>query len=254
MYRQGDVIERSQGVACYLQISRHIQEQIDAGLLLPGNRLPAEHDLGRQFGVNRHTAREALKKLRHDGLIYSIKGKGSYVADSKIRYRVSQHVQYSRAITEAGLIPATRLISVTGQTALGRVAQRLALREGEPVTVLEMLRFANATPFILATSILPTHRFPGLASHLNGSFSLYAVLREKYGVEPIRSESVFEAIMPGERECRELMIPQQVPLLMVTSLARDRDGAPVEHVTTAMRGDIGSTQVIFDSTGEPGDG
>jgi len=56
----------------------------------PGSRLPTESDLGRQFGVNRHTAREALRKLKSDGIVFSVKGRGTFVADSKIRYRVSK--------------------------------------------------------------------------------------------------------------------------------------------------------------------
>jgi phosphonate metabolism transcriptional regulator PhnF len=246
MYRQVYSQQQTSEMARYLQISAYLQQKIDAGDYLPGSRLPAEHDLGRQFGVNRHTAREALKTLRNDGSIYSIKGKGNFVADSKIRYRVSQKMRYSRSITEAGLEPATELISLTEHGADPYIADKLALSEGDPVLVLEILRYVNGVPFILATSILPAARFPGLADHLSGSFSLYSVLKERYDVDPVRSESVFEAVQPGERELQHLTIPFTVPVLQVRSVARDAAGIPVEYYLTSMRGDIGSMLVVFD--------
>lgn len=51
-----------------------------AGGEYPENsRLPTETELAHQFGVSRPTVREALSRLRLDGLIASRRGSGSYV-------------------------------------------------------------------------------------------------------------------------------------------------------------------------------
>jgi DNA-binding FadR family transcriptional regulator len=53
--------------------------QISAGDFRPDERLPGENDLAARFQVSRPVVREALKRLRNDGLIYSRQGAGSFV-------------------------------------------------------------------------------------------------------------------------------------------------------------------------------
>lgn len=52
---------------------------IVAGKLPEGERLPAETELASSFGVSRPVVREALSRLRADGVIVSRRGSGSYV-------------------------------------------------------------------------------------------------------------------------------------------------------------------------------
>jgi GntR family transcriptional regulator, phosphonate transport system regulatory protein len=247
MYRQAsDILRKTSGIAYYRQISEILMHRIEEGEYQPGSRLPTELDLGRQFGVNRHTAREALKKLKNDGIVFSVKGKGNFVSDSKIRYRVSSKVRFTKSILEAGLRPGTELIGTSQKAADADLAEKLGLVEGEPVLTLEMLRSASGIPLIIATSSLSATRFIGLGEKMSASSSLYQLLKEQFGIEPSRSESVFETVMPDERDMRLLQIAPGVPLLLVRSIARDQFGDIVEYCETRMRGDIGSMVVNFE--------
>src|SRR3954470_18434091 len=53
--------------------------QISAGDYEPEQRLPGEHELAEQFLVSRPVVRDALSRLRGEGLIYSRRGAGSFV-------------------------------------------------------------------------------------------------------------------------------------------------------------------------------
>jgi DNA-binding FadR family transcriptional regulator len=63
---------------------RGIVEQISNLILLgevrPGDQLPTESEMARQFGVSRTVVREAVKALAARGLIHAIPGKGTFVA------------------------------------------------------------------------------------------------------------------------------------------------------------------------------
>ncbi len=63
------------------EISQQIAEKITSGQLLPGTQLPTESELGKEFGVSRTAIREAIAKLRQDGLVFSHQGRGLFVAD-----------------------------------------------------------------------------------------------------------------------------------------------------------------------------
>jgi GntR family transcriptional regulator, transcriptional repressor for pyruvate dehydrogenase complex len=56
-----------------------ILQQIRIGRYAPDQKLPAEKILALQHGVSRPIVRQALQRLRADGLIYSRKGSGSYI-------------------------------------------------------------------------------------------------------------------------------------------------------------------------------
>lgn len=71
-----------------LKVTRHLsdkvydylEEQILSGALELGARLPTEPELSQGFGVSRTVVREAMQKLKAQGLVVSKVGNGSFVA------------------------------------------------------------------------------------------------------------------------------------------------------------------------------
>lgn len=61
------------------QVYGRVLTMISVGEFLTGDRLPSEAKLGELFGVSRPVIRDALARLRQDGLIEARKGSGSYV-------------------------------------------------------------------------------------------------------------------------------------------------------------------------------
>lgn len=66
-------------------VFERIAHAIKSGSYAAEERLPAEHDLAAEFQVSRPIVREALKKLREQGLIYSRQGAGSFVRQGGLR-------------------------------------------------------------------------------------------------------------------------------------------------------------------------
>ncbi len=63
------------------QLAEQIRARILGGGLSPGVALPAERELATQFGVNRSSVREALRRLEAWGLVQTRHGGGTRVAD-----------------------------------------------------------------------------------------------------------------------------------------------------------------------------
>lgn len=55
--------------------------EISSGKLSPGDKLPTEHEIVRKMAVSRTVVREAVSALKADGLVYSRRGVGAFVAD-----------------------------------------------------------------------------------------------------------------------------------------------------------------------------
>ncbi len=65
----------------YEQIADHLTARIEAGELAPGAKLPPERELAGEYGVAYNTVRRAMDVLRERGLIVTMHGRGTYVAE-----------------------------------------------------------------------------------------------------------------------------------------------------------------------------
>ena len=60
------------------EVSSKIKNLIFEGVLKPGDKLPSEAELAKQFGVGRQTIREAFRILELSGLLTVQKGFGGF--------------------------------------------------------------------------------------------------------------------------------------------------------------------------------
>lgn len=72
------------------QIARKLESRIRAGDLRPGDCIPSEEKLGKEFSASRTVIREALQAMKTRGLLQSRRGSGTYVAEpGKVSIRES---------------------------------------------------------------------------------------------------------------------------------------------------------------------
>jgi GntR family transcriptional repressor for pyruvate dehydrogenase complex len=65
-------------------IIKALELEIMEGKLTPGERLPSEEKLCTRFDASRTVIREAIQQLRGRGLLRTLKGSGSYIADPSL--------------------------------------------------------------------------------------------------------------------------------------------------------------------------
>ena len=64
----------------YDQIKRKLRDRILAGALEEGEKLPTVRDLAATLAINPNTIMRAYRELEAEGYIYTIQGRGSFVA------------------------------------------------------------------------------------------------------------------------------------------------------------------------------
>ncbi len=105
----------------YLQVKDSLRRMMLTGLLTPGERLPSVRALATQLAINPNTIQRAYGKLEAEGYVYSVSGRGSFVAETD-----NGQAQRIRELTEQ-LKPLLEELK-----ALGYTRQSLeALWEGE---------------------------------------------------------------------------------------------------------------------------
>ncbi|GAA1772769.1 winged helix-turn-helix domain-containing protein [Streptomonospora arabica] len=68
----------------YAALAEHVVARVEAGDLVPGARLPAERDLAEEYGVAYMTVRRAMQVLRERGVIVTVHGKGTFIAQDAL--------------------------------------------------------------------------------------------------------------------------------------------------------------------------
>jgi DNA-binding FadR family transcriptional regulator len=81
----------------YRKVAAALLDRITTRVLNPGERLPAEMELARQFGVHRGTVREALRELETNGVLKRERGSKLMMVTRPARVTVAAGV--SRALT-----------------------------------------------------------------------------------------------------------------------------------------------------------
>ena len=67
----------------YVQVADILRARIEPGQLLPDRPVPSESQLEQEFGITRGTARKAIAVLREQGLVVTVKGRGSHVSPAR---------------------------------------------------------------------------------------------------------------------------------------------------------------------------
>ena len=230
-------VEKGSSIPIYSQVERMVMEMIDAGLLASGQRAPSERKLAEQLGISRMTVRAALSNLIADGFLYSVPGKGTFVADPKLRQDLLELTSFTQDMQRRGLRPGSRLLDLgVHREAPAKVYQALGLPEEEELVRLHRLRTADDQPMCLETSYLPGASFSWLLGQDFESKSLYKAL-EDHGVELIKAEEHLEATSVREAETELLTIPVGSPALLIERTTYTMQEKPVEYVKSLYRGD-----------------
>ena len=117
------------------------------------------------------------------------------------------------------------------------VASALAINEGDNVIHLRTLRRVNGVPVCVINHFLPELSWwPTMQQFQNGS--LHDFMQQHLGLDLTRSQTRISTRRAQAKECKQLEIALQSPLLCVRTLNKHRDGQVAEYSVSLTRGDM----------------
>ena len=111
------IISNSSGQPIYEQICRQIKGAVASGKIKPGEPLPS--NLARDLRISVITTKRAYEELERDGFIYTVAGKGSFIAqqdaelakESSLR-EIEQHLQSALELARQIELPIEELTNI----------------------------------------------------------------------------------------------------------------------------------------------
>jgi GntR family transcriptional regulator len=207
----------------------------DIGSTWPAHAaIPSERDLATRHGVSRATVREALRQLIEEQKLYTVQGKGTFVAGERVQSQLHL-ASFTEDMRRRGMVATTLVRRVERATPPLEVRAALGLDEDEQAWSIERLRLANGIPMALEAGWYSPRAASDLgAQDLAGS--LYAVLAERYGVRIDAAEQTVWAETVADGIADALDVPAGTAVLVFRRTSRAA-GVPVEYVTSWYRGD-----------------
>jgi GntR family transcriptional regulator, phosphonate transport system regulatory protein len=233
----------ARGEHLWQQVEKILLQQIKNGHFKSGDRLPSENDLASQFGVNRHTVRQAIAGLVQRGIVFKRKGGGSYLVPDMIDYPIGERTRFSTNIALQGKAPSHTLLAADERAIYGKVAAALKMRDGEKAVFLHLVGEADKLPISVAKTYLPASRFSGFGDVYRKTMSMTAALKKFDVLDYFRDVTRCIAHMPSKADACHLEQSESVPVLLVETVDVDSESRPIVYHETLYAGE--RVQLVF---------
>jgi GntR family transcriptional regulator len=229
------LLDPRQPTPLWAQLATELRDRLAMGAY--GERFPTESELTSEFDVSRATVREAVRRLRDEGLVDARRGSGTFVVRRELDEPILGTPELARAIRTAGLDEESRVLRFVEGLAGPEAAGQLGVGPTSAVVWVERLRLAGGQPLSLdrsAVTLTATARRALLRSDLAHG-SLYEALAERCDVRVTGGRERVRAAVcpPSDRQLLQLATTEGV--LEVERLAY-AGRLPVEWRRSLLRG------------------
>jgi GntR family transcriptional regulator len=222
----------------WVQAADAIREQIAAGSMRPGSRLPPERELCQKLGISRVTLRKALQALVDDGVLTPSHGRGWYIAGGAAERNEwpNSLESFSETADRMGLIPSSRVLLAETSASSIDEAEKLGIAPGTPLFRLGRVRMLNDVAIAVDLSLVPAVLLPEPSRYDFRVHSLYEALAEA-GHDPANAETTIEAREATVEVAAQLEVLVGTPTLVMHQLVSGRSERPFLASTIQYAGD-----------------
>ena len=224
MVTHGMAIDKNSPMPLWAQVLADLRLRIERGEF--SARFPTDAELTSEYGVSRHTVREAARRLQSEGVIDRGRGLGTFVRPAVIEQPLGALYSLFRSVEGCGYTQRS-VVRYLEERTDPEAAKMLGRPADEPLIFLERLRLADEQPVFLDCSWMPATIARPLLGVDFAHTALYLELSQRCGVRP---DSGWERLTPvvPDREQRALLgMRPRTPALAIERLA-SANGAAVE--------------------------
>lgn len=248
----------SEGSA-YRQVASDLRQAVAAGRYPAGQRLPTEAELVASTGLGRQTVRRAFQELVTEGVIYRVRGRGTFAVPGDGRYLRS----FGSIDDLMALSLDTELEVVEPLHVLASVELAGQLRAGgDSVMTTSFLRLHEGVPFCYTRVHIPLEtgrrlrelpEISGLSEP--GARARFTMISLVDRVSDHRIDSAAQnvtAVAATAEIAHRLGCPAGLPVLRIDRLYRDREMTPLELAINHFHPDRYSYRIQLRGRVDPG--
>ena len=230
-------VNKKSQVPLYYQLKNIIREKIELNEWKPREKILSLPEMSRYHKISQMTVRHSITELSEEGLIYSIRGKGTFVAKPKIERDLSSLTYFTEHIKKTGLNILTKLIRSEKSEAPQDVADALMIPMGTPVIQVHRLREIDDEPFYIEMCYFPYEPCKSLLEKDLSQHSLHFLIENHLGYSIDHAIMSIEAIGANGYQSKFIKVKKGTPLLLIKQTTYLIDDQPIQFVEAASRSD-----------------
>lgn len=227
-------MDRSSALPLWAQLHADLVARIEAGEFTAA--FPGEHALTASYGLSRHTVREALRRLRTDGVLVAERGRATRLAEVPVIEQPLGALYSLFAAVEATGLRQHSVVRALEIRTDPAVAATLDMGPDAPLVYLERLRMAGELPLALDYAWLPAEIAAPLLEASFTHTALYIELDTRCGIRLTGGREDLTAVMPDPAAAALLDLDDRTAALSIRRLSV-MGTRPVELRHTVIRGD-----------------
>lgn len=221
----------------YAQVEATLAARISAGELKPGERLPTEDELVRDFAVSRTTVRSAVQSLLKRGMVEIRRGLGTFVTQPRIVQELTSLTGFVEDMEALGRSASARLIDWQEVHADEVVARQLELPLGASVIRIRRVRLSNGRPLSYDDTYLPPDLGTRVVTDDLEVEPIFTLLEEKYDTPLAEARYELEASVADHEVARALDMSVGAAVFLIERTSYAVGGRPVDYERLHYRGD-----------------
>ncbi|HET9427371.1 MAG TPA: GntR family transcriptional regulator [Allosphingosinicella sp.] len=230
-------IDRKQAIPLYHQIFLQLREEITSGERGFGTRLPTEHELSKQFGVSRITARRALDELADNNLVDRRRRVGTHVTFRPPAKPIQGNMEQAlQSLLNFGRATQVKLIEVSHVPARPPIDEALNVAPGADVLRVVRVRWLDGQPLGHFVSFIPADVGARMTKGNLKSTPMLTLIEEA-GVRIAAANQTISATLADATVAAALHVDIGSPILRVSRTVLDVSGRPVQHILAQFRPD-----------------
>lgn len=213
----------------YQRLHDELSDRIAAQRWRPGEAIPTEAELVKEFAASVGTVRKAIDMLVAEGALERFQGRGTFVRRARFDSSLFRFFRFQKENGERQ-VPEARILRREVLDAPSAVASALRLAPGAQVIHLTRVRLLDAKPLLAESIWLPKDKFAALLDIDTGEFGdlLYPLYEERCGQVIASAEEDLTAEAVDDVHARLLQLEPGAPVIVVERVALGYDRQPLE--------------------------
>lgn len=235
-------LDRTSPVPLWSQLQADLRRRLETGEF--AETFPVEMELVAQYEVSRNTVREAMRRLRADGVVVAARGRRPRLAaETEIEQPLGALYSLFASVEASGLEQRSVVRALEIRTDPG-AAEHLRCPPSASLFYLERLRLAGGEPLALDRVWMPSQVGAPLLDVDFSHTGFYDELLSRAGVALTGGREQIRAVVPSAEDRSLLELGPDMATLAIDRLGCTRS-EPMEWRQTLVRGDRFSVLAEF---------
>jgi DNA-binding GntR family transcriptional regulator len=208
----------------YEQVVEDIQLKINKGILKPGDMIPSETSLAKEYNTTRMTIRKGLTLLIEGGYIYSVPGKGSFICEPD----QDKHIlQFNEMDIINEYADKTKLLEVNIISPTEELIKQLNVKTSQKIVVIRRLSYSHNEPFAYDIKYLLYDKGRPIVEEEIHYTSFPEIIAARISPFSVKNELTIWVKRAQGEEMQFLKVAEGHPLMVVEQKLFDDQNHPV---------------------------